>query len=126
MAHNSHSSHAADHSELGHIIPFAVYRNVLIILLILTIITVAVSRVDFGVLNIVVAMAIASVKAGIVAAYFMHLKYENPIIWIYVLFPIILLFLMMGGIFVDNPTRRDPKIYYEVPAATENQSATNH
>ena len=107
------SKHASDsHShDLGHIVPKAVFLRVLIVLLILTAITVAVSRVDFGPMNIVVALVIASIKAGIVGMFFMHLKYENPIIWLYVMFPLVLLVIMIGGIFVDNPNRWDSKIY---------------
>ena len=91
------SGHGSSHAhDLGHIIPRKTYFTVLLILFFLTFVTVAVSRVDFGVLNIVVAILIASVKAGIVGLFFMHLKYENPVIWIYVLFPIILLAIMIG------------------------------
>ena len=39
----------------------------------------------------------------------MHLKYENPITWMYALFPIILLVLLITGIFIDNPLRINPK-----------------
>jgi len=48
-----------------------------------TIITVAASRFDFGGhLNVVVALAIAVVKASLVAAIFMHLKWERSL-WIW-------------------------------------------
>lgn len=102
-----------DHGELGHILPHSVYRNVLIALLVLTVITVLVSAkanfVEFGAWSLVIAMLIASVKAGVVALYFMHLKYENPVTWLYVAFPIILLATLMGGVFIDNPVRIDPR-----------------
>jgi len=62
-----------------HIIPFKVYIQILAILLVLTVVTVAVSRVDFGALNTVIAMGIASVKAALVLAYFMHLKYDDKL-----------------------------------------------
>jgi cytochrome c oxidase subunit 4 len=60
-----------------HIIPLPVYFKVIGALLVLTVITVAAARVDFGHLNTVIALAIASVKAGLVLAYFMHLKYDD-------------------------------------------------
>lgn len=97
-----------DHGELGHIVPFKVYLNVFIALVILTILTVVAAKwdvMDFGALNIVIALIIASVKAGIVAMYFMHLKYEHPLTWAYAAFPIILLIVLMGGVFIDNPLR---------------------
>ena len=61
----------------NHIIPFKVYIKVLSALLVLTVITVAVAQVDFGVLNAVIAMGIATVKAALVLLYFMHLKYDD-------------------------------------------------
>lgn len=60
-----------------HIIPLPVYYQVIGALLVLTVITVAAARVDFGALNTVIALAIASVKAGLVLAFFMHLKYDD-------------------------------------------------
>ena len=59
------------------------YIRVFAALAILTIVTVAASRVHFpGAGNIVVALVIAAVKASLVAAIFMHLKWEkSPSIW---------------------------------------------
>jgi cytochrome c oxidase subunit 4 len=70
-------------SQGHHIIPFKTYLNVLLALLFLTVVTVLVatpvSGFDAGVFNAFIAMAIASVKAGLVAAYFMNLKYDNKL-----------------------------------------------
>lgn len=80
MASN-HSSNTASHSQADHghhhIIPLSDYLKVFATLIFLTVVTVAAARVDFGALNAVVAFAIASVKAGLVLAIFMHLKYDN-------------------------------------------------
>lgn len=62
-----------------HIIPLNVYFKVIAILMVLTVVTVAAARVDFGAMNTVIAMAIASVKAGLVLAFFMHLKYDDKL-----------------------------------------------
>ena len=104
------SEHNNDHhSELGHILPFKVYLKVFISLLVLTVITVVNAKVKFfdfgGNINLIIAMFVASIKAGIVALFFMHLKYENPITWLYAFFPIFLLFILIGGVFIDNPLR---------------------
>jgi cytochrome c oxidase subunit 4 len=60
-----------------HIIPISTYAIILGILFIGTVITVAVAQVDLGKLNMAIAMAVASIKAFFVLAYFMHLKYDN-------------------------------------------------
>ena len=52
--------------------------GVFALLMVLTFITVAVSWVDLGNWNLVVALGIATVKASLVALYFMHLRYDNP------------------------------------------------
>jgi cytochrome c oxidase subunit 4 len=104
-----HSTGSSGHSELGHIVPLKVYRTVLVILLVLTIITVAIAQFDFGNMNLVVAMVVASVKAALVALFFMHLKYENPITWLYAAIPIFLLGLLLGGVFIDDPFRISPE-----------------
>lgn len=103
------AEHSEHHSELGHIVPFSTYRNVFLALVVLTVFTVAIAQVDFGNMNLVIAMFVASIKAGIVAMYFMHLKYENPLTWLYVFFPLFLLALMIGLIFLDNPLREKPE-----------------
>jgi caa(3)-type oxidase subunit IV len=53
--------------------------NVLLVLLGLTIVTVAVSRVDFGGANLLIAMAVAAIKASLVLTFFMHLKWDTAI-----------------------------------------------
>ena len=66
-----------DEHQQHHIIPLNVYIKVLSLLLLLTAITVAAAQINFGPWNTVIAMAIASIKAGFVLAFFMHLKYDN-------------------------------------------------
>lgn len=110
---NAHSTEGHDsHGELGHIVPFSIYRNVLLALLVLTVLTVVVAKVDFfdfGEWNIALAMFIASIKAILVALFFMHLKFEDKMTWTYALFPIFLLVLLMAGLFIDEPLREKHK-----------------
>ena len=81
----------------NHIVPFKIYLNVLIALLVLTVVTVAVAQVDFGAWNAFIAMFIASVKGALVLLYFMHLKYDDKLYWVVfgsgVFFVILLFFL---------------------------------
>jgi cytochrome c oxidase subunit 4 len=71
-------------------------------LLALTGATVAVSYVDLGLLNVVVALLIASAKASLVALFFMHLKFENKLVWTFALVPIFFLALIVGGTLSDT------------------------
>jgi cytochrome c oxidase subunit 4 len=74
-----------------HITPIKTYLAVAAALMFLTIVTVAVSFVDLGPYNVTVALAIASIKALLVAFFFMHLFYDNKIYL--VIFAMALLFL---------------------------------
>jgi cytochrome c oxidase subunit IV len=62
-----------------HITPITTYLAVAFGLFILTGITVAASFIDLGGFNVVLALAIASVKALLVALFFMHLLYDNKL-----------------------------------------------
>ena len=78
----------------------SVYKKVFVALLILTVLTVLASYVEFGGivwLAVGVGLAIAAFKGYLVAANFMHLNDEKPIIYqtlIGTLFAFIILFFM--------------------------------
>jgi cytochrome c oxidase subunit 4 len=65
------------HGSGHHIVPLKTYVNVLLILFVLTVLTVAAAQVDFGFFNTIVALGIASVKAALVLAVFMGLRHEG-------------------------------------------------
>ncbi len=104
-SHGHSASHSSHHSEEGHVVPVSTFTKVLVALLFLTVITVAAAQVDLGKWNIVGALVIASVKASLVVLVFMHGKYENKILWTYIVLPFILLAIMIGGVFTDDPFR---------------------
>ncbi len=81
------------------------YVNIGILLMVLTVITVAAAQFDFGVLNVPIALLIASVKATFVALYFMHLKHEDAMTWVFAIYPIFLLFLLIAFTATDIFTR---------------------
>jgi cytochrome c oxidase subunit 4 len=70
----------SQNNEKHHIVSYLQNLWVWIALLILTFITVAVAGVEFKKLAVAVALTIASIKSVIVAAYFMHLRFENKMI----------------------------------------------
>lgn len=81
------------------------YPAVFAALLLLTVVTVLVSYVDLGLLNVVVALLIASVKASLVALFFMHLKGESRLVWGFALVPILFLALILLGTLSDTMLR---------------------
>jgi cytochrome c oxidase subunit 4 len=60
-----------------HIMSSKLYYTIWIALLCLTVITAAVSFVDLGPLNTIVALVIATFKAVLVVLFFMHVKYTS-------------------------------------------------
>ncbi len=73
--HTENASHGADH--VPHVVPLKVYFGVWAALLAFTGVTVAVSYVDFGAWNLVIALLVATAKASLVALIFMHLYYDE-------------------------------------------------
>ena len=86
----------------GHGTGYRIYVAVWGGLIVLTGATVGVSYIDLGILNVAVALLIASVKASLVALFFMHLKSENRLVWTFALVPIFFLVLIIGGTLTDT------------------------
>jgi cytochrome c oxidase subunit IV len=66
----------SEHEHTEHIVPPSTYIGIILTLMILTAATVAAAFVNLGRFNIVVALAIATVKATLVVLFFMHAKYS--------------------------------------------------
>ncbi len=85
-----------------HIVPTGTYAAVWVALLILLAATLAVAKLrllaQFSALG---SLAIASVKAGIVLAFFMHLKYEGKLLKGMLSIALLALTLLIGLTFVD-------------------------
>jgi cytochrome c oxidase subunit 4 len=62
-----------------HITPYSLYAKVLVTLLCLTFLTIFIAHFHLGSFSIVAALLIACVKATLVLAYFMHLKFDNVV-----------------------------------------------
>ena len=71
--------HVSGHEAHVHVVPIWLLVAVFAVLLILTGLTVGVTLFDFGrTVNVWLALTIAVVKAGFVALFFMHLKWDSP------------------------------------------------
>jgi cytochrome c oxidase subunit 4 len=89
-----------------HIMSSKFYYTIWITLLVLTVVTAAVSFVDLGPLNTVVALVIATVKALLVVLFFMHVKYTSEkLTKIVIISAVFWLFLLLGLSMADYATR---------------------
>ena len=77
---------ASDHVDQKHVDSGAVhvhiastpfYWGIFLALVFFTFVTVGVSYFDFGSANIIIAIVVATMKASLVAAFFMHLRHDK-------------------------------------------------
>jgi cytochrome c oxidase subunit 4 len=95
------------HTDTHHGSP-KLYTLILLTLMVLTTITVFASGVDFGspTVNVVIAMVIASIKASLVALFFMHLRWDRPLNSIIFVCGLIFLGIFLIFCFIDVDTRK--------------------
>jgi len=75
---SSTTDHHDDHHGISHVASIKVLVGTGGTLLLLTLVTVLATKVDFGpAINLAIAMFIAVVKATLVVLFFMHLKYDK-------------------------------------------------
>jgi cytochrome c oxidase subunit 4 len=107
-AHAHNDGHGHGELQMGHhhVSSSAMFFNVLLALLVLTVVTVGASRIDFGPANMLIAMLIASVKASLVILFFMHVKWDTAINKIVFLSSFLFLSLLFVFTLADQATRR--------------------
>lgn len=89
------------HSDEHHIISNRKLAGIWLILLALTALTVAITRIDLGGFKVAGALTIACIKAGLVIAFFMHMKYENRLLQILLFVAVVTLAIFIGLTFFD-------------------------
>ena len=86
------SDHAADIDR--HV---RIYITVFVALMVLTIVTVAISRLHLSVpIAVAVALFVAIIKGGLVAAYFMHLVSERKLIYAVLVLTVVFFIALMA------------------------------
>jgi cytochrome c oxidase subunit 4 len=99
---STHDEHAQDpRVEARH------HLITLVILLVLTIITVGASYINFGspAGNVVIALTIATIKASIVSLFFMHLLHDKPVNAVIALAGFLFLGIFLMFDFIDVGSR---------------------
>src|SRR5271170_5442802 len=78
MAEADPDEHHDEHHGLAHVAELKTLLATGGTLLVLTLVTVLATRIDFGAnINLAVAMVIAVTKATLVVLFFMHLRYDR-------------------------------------------------
>ncbi len=83
-------------------VPYRTFILIWIALLALTAITIAVSRVHLGPLNVWVALGVATLKSSLVLFFFMHLKQETRLFRLGLLVLLVILAIFIGMTFIDT------------------------
>jgi cytochrome c oxidase subunit IV len=107
-----HSSDSHDHGhghdgEFSHPMPIWMLLSVFFALLLLTVATVYQSTFSLGNLEVWMSLAIATVKAGLVIAFFMHLLWDKPLNAIIIFSSLIFVALFLGFTMMDAQGYRE-------------------
>jgi cytochrome c oxidase subunit 4 len=97
------SSNADPHA--GHHVPMSTFNIVIILLMVLLVITVIAAFIPLGELNMIVAMAIACIKALLVVLFFMHVKYSSRLTKVFVGASLLWLTILFALTFPDYISR---------------------
>jgi len=101
----------ADDTEAIHVMPVRTYLWVWLALMVLLVATVAVAYVDFGVFDRAITLLIAVAKAGLIMAYFMHLRHSSRLVLIFAtmgFFWLVIMFLITMGDYIARDGIRFP------------------
>jgi len=82
-------------------VPYRTFILIWVLLLALTVVTVVVSRIQLGALNIWAALTIASVKSSLVVFIFMHLRQESRLFKLGIVTLLIIVATFIGLTFTD-------------------------
>jgi cytochrome c oxidase subunit 4 len=95
-------------TEHPHVTPYRHLLAVLGALLVLTGLTILLSRVDVGALNIWLTLVVAASKASLVLLFFMHLKHEGRAFAVTFLVTVFFVAIFIGFLFWDVAFRARP------------------
>ncbi len=88
-----------------HVVPVKLYLTIVGCLFSLTAITVLVAFVELGALNTPVAIGIAILKATLVVLFFMHVRYNTPLMWVFAAAGFFMLFILLALLMQDYMSR---------------------
>ncbi len=99
------SDHHDEHGHHHHVVPISTYVIIFGALLFLMVVTVAVAFLPLGLFNLPVALAIAIVKSTLIILFFMEVKYESKLVWVFATGSFVFLLIMLVLTMNDYLTR---------------------
>ena len=84
-----------------HIVPYGTFVRVWVVLVFLTALLVVVSRLFHERLSVAAMLTLTPIKAALVFYFFMHLKYERPLLKGMVFVALAALVIFIGLLFLD-------------------------
>lgn len=98
-----------------HVLPVRTYVTIVSLLFVFTVITVLAAFVEMGPLNTPVALAIAVFKATLVVLFFMHVRYNTPLMWVFAaagFFWMLIMFALTMQDYVSRDWETPPPVHF--------------
>jgi len=87
------------------IVPVRVYTAVYAALIVMLLLTCGTDFLSLGIFNTVISLTIAIAKALLVILFFMHVRYKEHLLWVYVVAGFFWLAILLGLVLGDVVTR---------------------
>ncbi len=88
-----------------HVVPLRLYAVIFATLLLMTLVTVDIAFYNFGMMNLSIALAVATLKATLVVLYFMHVRYSPKLVAVFAGAGFVWLLILLGLTLADFLTR---------------------
>jgi cytochrome c oxidase subunit 4 len=122
-AHDTMTPVVDDHGHVHvHVVAPKVLLSVYFALVVATVLTVAVTYVDFGAMNIFIALGIAVIKAALVILYFMHLRWDNLFNGVILIAALLFVMTFIGVTMMDSGQYKQN---YQPPGTRQMMSSQN-
>ncbi|HEY3251773.1 MAG TPA: cytochrome C oxidase subunit IV family protein [Ignavibacteria bacterium] len=95
------SEHITTETHAAHEVSYGTYVMVWLGLVALTAVTVTIAGIHLGSVTLVAALTIATIKTILVVTYFMHVKFDNRVIKVFIFVCLLIFITIMVLTFSD-------------------------
>jgi cytochrome c oxidase subunit 4 len=101
LSDSADATRRTSEAPLAHVMPLQLLWGVFGTLVLLTVLTVIAAQCSLGAWEVWVSLGIATLKAGLVGTYFMHLRYDRPFNSLVLLAAVLFVVLFLGLTLMD-------------------------